>query len=83
MEAEPSRDEPIFRNGQHYTGRWGAPAMYALEGISIGFQLGGEATDFVLLVMNPEGAEFSLLAETGFALLQENSSCLFYQPALT
>lgn len=47
----------ICRNGLHYTGHWGAPALYALEGISIGFQLGGEATDFVLLVMNPKGAE--------------------------
>jgi lipid-binding SYLF domain-containing protein len=47
----------ICRSGPHYTGRWGAPAMYALEGVSIGFQLGGEATDFVLLVMNPKGAE--------------------------
>ena len=47
----------ICRSGPHYTGPWGAPAMYALEGISIGFQLGGEATDFVLLVMNPKGAE--------------------------
>jgi lipid-binding SYLF domain-containing protein len=46
----------ICRKGQHYTGTWGAPAMYALEGINIGFQLGGEATDFVLLVMNPKGA---------------------------
>ena len=46
----------ICRGGQHYTGRWGAPALYALEGISIGFQLGGQATDFVLLVMNPKGA---------------------------
>lgn len=46
----------ICRGGQHYTGAWGAPAMYALEGINIGFQLGGEATDFVLLVMNPKGA---------------------------
>jgi len=47
----------ICRGGAHYTGPWGAPAMYALEGISIGFQLGGQATDFVLLVMNPKGAE--------------------------
>ena len=31
--------------------------MYALEGINIGFQLGGQATDFVLLVMNPKGAQ--------------------------
>jgi lipid-binding SYLF domain-containing protein len=51
----------ICRGGQHYTGRWGAPALYALEGINIGFQLGGQATDFVLLVMNPKGAE-SLLS---------------------
>src|SRR5215469_9993826 len=34
------------RSGAHYTGRWGAPALYALEGVSIGFQLGGQATDF-------------------------------------
>jgi len=51
----------ICRSGQHYTGRWGAPAMYALEGVNIGFQLGGEATDFILLVMNPKGAH-SLLS---------------------
>src|SRR6202040_4153976 len=51
----------ICRSGQHYTGPWGAPALYALEGISIGFQLGGQATDFVLLVMNPKGAK-SLLS---------------------
>src|SRR5689334_1480223 len=47
----------VCRSGQHYTGAWGAPAMYALEGINFGFQLGGQATDFVLLVMNPRGAE--------------------------
>jgi SH3 domain-containing YSC84-like protein 1 len=47
----------VCRSGEHYTGRWGAPAMYALEGINFGFQLGGQATDFVLLVMNPRGAE--------------------------
>jgi lipid-binding SYLF domain-containing protein len=47
----------VCRSGEHYKGKWGAPALYALEGISIGFQLGGQATDFVLLVMNPRGAE--------------------------
>ena len=51
----------VCRGGQHFTGAWGAPAMYALEGANFGFQLGGEATDFVLLVMNPRGAE-SLMA---------------------
>jgi lipid-binding SYLF domain-containing protein len=51
----------ICRSGERYTGLWGPPAMFALEGINIGFQLGGEATDFVLLVMNPKGAR-SLLS---------------------
>jgi len=47
----------VCRSGQHYTRLWGPPALYALEGVSIGFQLGAQATDFVLLVMNPQGAE--------------------------
>src|ERR1700675_601236 len=47
----------VCRTGEHFTGPWGAPAMYALEGGNFGFQLGGQATDFVLLVMNPRGAE--------------------------
>jgi lipid-binding SYLF domain-containing protein len=47
----------VCRSGEHFTGAWGAPAMYALEGGNIGFQLGGQATDFVLLVMNTRGAE--------------------------
>jgi lipid-binding SYLF domain-containing protein len=46
----------ICRTGPHFEGSWGAPAMYALEGGSIGFQIGGEATDFVILVMNDRGA---------------------------
>ena len=44
------------RTGQHFTGHWSAPALFALEGANVGLQLGGEATDFVLLVMNPKGA---------------------------
>jgi lipid-binding SYLF domain-containing protein len=44
------------RTGATYEGPWSAPAMFALEGGSIGFQLGGQATDFVLLVMNDRGA---------------------------
>src|SRR5215472_10457480 len=44
------------RSGDTFQGPWGPPAMFALEGASIGFQLGGEATDFVLLVVNPHGA---------------------------
>ena len=53
----------ICRGGEHYTGKWGAPALYALEGVSIGFQIGGQATDFVLLVMNPKGAESLLYSK--------------------
>ena len=47
----------VCRSGARFTGAWGTPAMFALEGANIGFQLGGEATDFVLLVMNRKGAE--------------------------
>ncbi|HWZ43656.1 MAG TPA: lipid-binding SYLF domain-containing protein [Candidatus Saccharimonadales bacterium] len=45
------------RSGATFTGPWGPPALYALEGGNIGFQLGGQATDFVLLVVNPKGVE--------------------------
>jgi len=44
------------RKGQNFNGPWGAPSMMALEGGSVGFQIGGQATDFVLLVMNDRGA---------------------------
>ncbi len=44
------------RKGENFRGPWGAPTMMALEGGSFGFQIGGEATDFVLLVMNERGA---------------------------
>jgi SH3 domain-containing YSC84-like protein 1 len=51
------RGAMVCRSGHQWKGTWGPPAMYALEGGSIGFQIGGEATDFVLLVMNPRGAD--------------------------
>jgi lipid-binding SYLF domain-containing protein len=44
------------RKGQYFSGSWSAPAMFALEAGSFGFQIGGQATDFVLLVMNDSGA---------------------------
>src|SRR5229473_689868 len=44
------------RKGENFRGPWGAPTMMALEGGSFGFQIGGQATDFVLLVMNERGA---------------------------
>ena len=50
------RGAMVCRTGEHFRGPWGSPAMYALEGGSVGFQLGGQATDLVLLVMNERGA---------------------------
>ena len=44
------------RKGENFVGAWSAPTMMALEGGSFGFQIGGQATDFVLLVMNESGA---------------------------
>lgn len=55
--AEYGRGAMVCRTGEKFNGAWGAPAMYALEGGSIGFQIGGEATDLVLLVMNSRGME--------------------------
>ncbi len=55
------RGAMVCRGGEHFGGPWGAPSMMALEGGSFGLQLGGQATDFVLLVMNPKGAD-SLLS---------------------
>lgn len=45
------------RGGKYFKGPWGAPAMMALEGGSFGLQLGGQATDFVLLLMSPRSAQ--------------------------
>lgn len=51
------RGAMLCRSGPDFQGPWGPPAMYRLEGGSVGFQLGGSATDFVLLVMNAGGVE--------------------------
>jgi lipid-binding SYLF domain-containing protein len=54
--ASYGRGSMSCRSGEDFRGSWGAPTMMALEGGSFGFQIGGEATDFVLLVMNERGA---------------------------
>jgi len=54
--AAYGRGAMVCRSGEHFTGAWGTPLMMALEGGSIGFQIGGQATDFVILVMNDRGA---------------------------
>jgi len=50
------RGTMVCRTGKDFTGPWSAPAMYALEGGSVGLQIGGEATDFVFLVLTDRGA---------------------------
>ena len=54
--AEYGRGAMVCHTGPNYQGPWGAPSMVALEGVSFGFQIGGQATDFVLLIMNDRGA---------------------------
>jgi lipid-binding SYLF domain-containing protein len=54
--GEYGRGAITCRAGENFNGRWSAPAMFAIEGGSFGLQIGGEATDFVLLVMNDKGA---------------------------
>ena len=51
------RGAMVCRSGKAFDGPWGAPAMYALDGGSVGFQLGAESTDVVLLVMNRRGVD--------------------------
>jgi SH3 domain-containing YSC84-like protein 1 len=51
------RGAMVCRTGRDFTGPWGAPAMYALEGGNLGLQAGGEATDYVFLVVNDRGVD--------------------------
>ncbi len=55
MGKDYGRGAMVCRTGKEFNGRWGAPAMYALEGDSLGMQIGGESTDLILLVMNQKG----------------------------
>src|SRR6201998_3854464 len=51
------RGAMVCRTGKNFKGPWGAPAMYALEGGNFGLQAGGEATDYVFLVINDRGVD--------------------------
>ncbi|HVP55036.1 MAG TPA: lipid-binding SYLF domain-containing protein [Candidatus Eisenbacteria bacterium] len=55
--ASYGRGVMVCRSGENFRGRWSAPAFFALEGGSFGLQIGGQATDYVLLVMNEKGAK--------------------------
>jgi lipid-binding SYLF domain-containing protein len=56
MGKDYGRGAMVCRTGKNFNGPWGAPAMFALEGDSLGMQIGGESTDLILLVMNEKGA---------------------------
>jgi len=55
--ASYGRGVMTCRSGEDFRGPWSAPAMFAMEGGSFGLQIGGQATDFVLLIMNEQGAK--------------------------
>lgn len=52
------------RKGAHFTGKWSAPAMYTIGGVSAGLQIGGSSTDFVLLIMDQKGLDAVLKGKT-------------------
>ncbi len=39
------------REGKNFSGKWSAPAMYTIGGASAGFQIGGTASDIIVLIM--------------------------------
>ena len=55
--ANYGRGVMTCRRGEKFNGKWGPPTMMALEGGSFGLQIGGQATDFVLLLMNDRSAQ--------------------------
>jgi lipid-binding SYLF domain-containing protein len=61
--ASYGRGVMTCRSGEHFRGPWSAPSMMALEGASFGLQAGGQATDFVILVMNDAGANAILASK--------------------
>jgi lipid-binding SYLF domain-containing protein len=62
--ASGGRGAMTCREGENFTGKWSAPAMYSIGGGSIGAQLGGSSTDFVLLVMGTKGVDAILHDKT-------------------
>lgn len=56
LAAQYGRGVMTCRSGENFEGAWSAPIMMQSSGGSIGFQIGGQATDFVILVMNDKGA---------------------------
>ena len=54
----------LCHSGENFEGNWSAPAMFSVSGVSVGLQVGGTASDFVLLLMNPKVVKHVLDGET-------------------
>lgn len=54
----------VCRTGKDFSGKWSAPAMYTIGGASVGLQVGGSSTDYVLLVMSDKGVNAVLEGKT-------------------
>ena len=54
----------VCRSGRNFTGPWGPPSMSRLDGGNIGFQIGGQATDFIFLIMNQKGIIYNFTLDT-------------------
>jgi lipid-binding SYLF domain-containing protein len=61
--ARYGRGAITCRTGENFDGPWSAPAMYRLYQGSFGLQIGGQETDFVLLIMNKRGASSILVSK--------------------
>ena len=53
----------VVCRGQGGHGSWGAPLMISIGGGSFGLQIGGQAADYVFLVMNPKGIDYLMRSQ--------------------
>jgi lipid-binding SYLF domain-containing protein len=58
------RGPMLCRTGKDFSGKWSAPAMYTIGGVSAGLQVGGSSTDYVLLVVSQKGVDAILKGKT-------------------
>jgi len=58
------RGPMLCRTGSNFAGKWSAPAMYSVGGASVGLQVGGSSTDFVLLLMDQKAVDAILNGKT-------------------
>jgi len=62
--ASGGRGPLLCHSGENFDGNWSAPAMFSVSGVSVGLQVGGTSSDFVLLLMNPKVVKQVLNGDT-------------------